>query len=99
MSFDNQRANRLDTDNEKKLKDIEKKIIRTGLLESPGSFMIALGLYAKFIGKGHAFYPALNNPDVIQFLLVVGTMILVWGSIRVFSLMLQKNRLLANRDH
>lgn len=89
----------MDTNNEKKLKDIEKKIILTGLIESPGSIMLALGLYAKLIANGHAFYPALNNPKVIQFLLVVGTLIVIWGSIRVVSLMLQKNRLLANRDH
>ena len=86
----------MDTNNEKKLKDIEKKIILTGLLESPGSIMLALGLYARFIAKGHAFHPALDNPEVIQFLLVVGTMIVVWGTVRTISLILKKKKLLDN---
>jgi len=90
---------RMHDNNDSKLKEIERKIIRTGLLEAPGYFMLALGLYAKLIARGHAFHPALNNPEVIRFLLVVGIMIVAWGSIRIISLIRQKSKLLANGNH
>lgn len=78
---------------EKRLKEINKKILMVSIIEMPGTVMFGLGLYAKFAANGNAFVPLLNDESVVNFLLVGGALIMAWGSYKVFTLSREKARL------
>lgn len=78
---------------EKRLKEINKKILTVSIIEMPGTVMLGLGLYAKFTANGNAFMPLLNDESIVNFLLVGGALIMAWGSYKVFTLSREKVRL------
>jgi hypothetical protein len=80
-------------DIEKQIKEIDKKILMTNIIDLPGTIMFALGLYGKFAANGNAFVPWLNDGQVVNFLLVFGALIMAGGGYRIFTLIREKARL------
>lgn len=78
---------------EEKIKELDKEIRKVGLIESPGSIMVGLGLYGKFAANGDAFHPLLNNMTIIDSMLVVGGLIMIWGTYKIISLSKEKMKL------
>ncbi len=78
---------------DKEIEEIQRKIKITGIIETPGSMMLGLGLYAKFGANGDPFHPILKNETLVILLLAVGTAIMTWGACRIFILSRQKSKL------
>ena len=78
---------------EQRIKEIQKEMVKVSVLESPGAFMLALGLYGKFFSEGDAFLPILNNETVVNVLLGLGVAIMLWGATRIMSLVREGARL------
>lgn len=85
-------------DKEERIKAIQKEIIKVSVLESPGTILLGLGLYAKFAANGDAFIPLLNNQDIVNAILILGGAIIVWGASRLISLSMERVRLQAELD-
>ena len=79
---------------EQRVKEIEKQLVMTGIIDAPGTILTGLGLYGKFIAKGDAIHPILNNMAVVDTMIVVGVAIIVWCGNRFFGLIKEKSRLL-----
>ena len=78
---------------EQRLKDIDKELIKVSIIDAPGTIMLGLGLYAKFAANGGAFVPILNNESVVNFMLVAGAGIMIWGAFKMVSLGREKARI------
>ena len=78
---------------EQRLKEIDREIVKVGIIDAPGTILVGLGLYAKFAARGDAFHPLLNDPSVVNIMLLVGGAIMVWGAYKVVSLSREKMRL------
>jgi hypothetical protein len=75
---------------EDRIKKIEKEITKVSIIDSPGSIMVGLGLYAKFSANGDAFHPILNNESIVNVMLTLGAAIMVWGGYKIFTLTREK---------
>lgn len=71
---------------EERIAELQRKIVKVSMLESPGSIMAGLGFYGKFGANGNAFHPLLNDPAVVNALLVVGVAIMILGASKIISL-------------
>lgn len=78
---------------EERIKQIDKKIIKVSIIDAPGTMMLGLGLFAKFKGNPADLYPALGNPTVVNFMIVIGAVIMIWGGFKVFTLSKEKSQL------
>jgi hypothetical protein len=74
------------TNTEQRIKDIDKEMIKVGIIDALGSIMVGLGLYGKFAANGNAFLPILNDESVVNFLLGVGAAVMAWGAYRFITL-------------
>lgn len=45
--------------------------------------MLGLGLYVKFSANEEALLPILNNQSVVNFMLVAGAAIMLWGTYKI----------------
>jgi hypothetical protein len=72
--------------------EFDREIVRIAILEAPGAVLLGLGLYGRFEADGKAFIDILNNPDVVNGMLVAGAAIMAWGSWRVIRLVLARAR-------
>jgi hypothetical protein len=80
-------------DKEQRIKEIDKQIAKVGIIDAPGSIMVGLGLYAKFIANGDAFLPILNDQSFVNMILVFGAAIMIWGAYRTFTLVRERARI------
>jgi hypothetical protein len=80
-------------DKEQQLKEVDKEIIKIGIIDAPGTIMLGLGLYAKFAANGNAFHPILNNHTVVNALIFAGAAIMVWGAFKLTTLSLKKAKI------
>ena len=81
---------------DQKIRELDKAITKVALMESPGTIILGLALYAKFAAEGDAFHPLLNNPIVVDSMLGVGALIMIWGGYKIFTLNKAKAKLLNN---
>lgn len=83
----------LQEEKQKALRLIERKILVTGILDTPGAIMIALWASAKF-SHGEPFLLALKNETVLDALLVIGGAIMCLCMLRIVSLLAEKKKIL-----
>jgi hypothetical protein len=83
----------LTPDLEQRIKEIDKEIVKVGIMDSPGAVLLGLALYAIFAADGDAFLPILNNQTVVYGMLVVGGAIMLWGFFKTLSLARERSRL------
>jgi hypothetical protein len=78
---------------QQRIKDIEKQVIKITLLETPGSLLFGVGLYAKFTGNGGSILPILQKQAVVNSIIVIGAAIMLWGTYKIIMLAQEKSRL------
>lgn len=78
---------------EEQIKALDKKIIKSSIIDAPGTMLFGLGLFAKFSDSAASLYPALGNPTVVNFMIVIGAVIMIWGGYKVISLSMEKSQL------
>ena len=78
---------------EDEIKNIDKQIVMIAIMDTPGTILLGLGLYAKFGTNGDAFHPLLNDPNIVTSMLVLGSAIMAWGGYKMFTLNREKNKL------
>lgn len=76
--------------NEQRIKEIEKEILKVSIMDAPGSILFGLGLYGKFAANGDAFPPMLNDPSIVNSLLAAGFAIMAWGGYKILTLSREK---------
>lgn len=78
---------------EERLKEIQKEITKVVMLESPGTIMVGVGLYAKFAANGDTGIEILNNQSVVNGMLILGAVIMCWGASRLMSLLKERSKI------
>ena len=78
---------------EERIAEIDKEMIKVSLIDTPGSIMVGLGLYAKFGSNGDAFHPLLNNESFVNGMLAIGAGIVIWGGYKILTLGREKAKL------
>ena len=61
-----------------KLVQINKKIVLTQAIGTPGAILLGLGIYGMFGANGDAFHPLLNDEIFVKNILIIGTVIEIW---------------------
>ena len=79
---------------EQQIIEIDKKILVARLVDTPGTVIFLLAIYAKFYTDGDAFVSVLNNAQVVNSMFVVGVVLMVWGGLKIFKLRREKNRIM-----
>ncbi len=80
----------MEQDNQTQLKEIDKKILITTLIDGLATLVFVLAAYTKFWSKGSPLHPILANDLLVYAMLGVGGAIMVWGGLRLFALRRQK---------
>jgi hypothetical protein len=78
---------------EAEIQAIDKKIMMVSIMDAPGSILVGLALYSKFATNGDAFHPLLNDPDVVNSMIVLGGVIMAWGAYKILTLSQAKRKL------
>ena len=79
---------------EQQIKEIDQKILVARLVDTPGTLIFLLAIYAKFYTNGDAFIAVLNNPQIVNSMFVVGVVLMIWGGVKIFKLRREKNRIM-----
>lgn len=79
---------------EEEIKAIDKQILMVSIMDTPGTILFGLALYAHFGAKGNAFHPLLNEPSITTSMFALGGVIMAWGGYKIFTLSRAKNTLL-----
>lgn len=58
--------------NDARAQYIAKEMKKISIMDTLGVILVGLGLYGKFGANGNAFHPLLNDPDVINTMLILG---------------------------
>ncbi|MBE9564988.1 MAG: hypothetical protein IMF17_07055 [Proteobacteria bacterium] len=61
-----------------KLIQINKKIVLTQVIGTPGAILLGLGIYGMFGANGDAFHPLLNDEIFVKNILIIGAAIEIW---------------------
>lgn len=73
---------------------IERKIRKIAILETPGVILVGLGLHGKFVGsQGNAFHPLLNDQDTVNSMLITGGAIMAFCAYKIVSLLIAKKQI------
>ncbi len=86
----------MQAEREEKLKNYRRNFIRIQIIEAPGIIMLGLGVVSKF--SETAPFPALENPDLVNTMLVVGGCMALWGIYQSIKLQLERGRLLKESE-
>ena len=78
---------------EEKLKELDRKMVRVGIIDTPGFIALGLGLYAKFGAEPGDLHPILENPTVSSGLLIGGAAIAAWGALQMVSIARQRSEI------
>jgi len=78
---------------QQRIKEIDKQIITISIIETPGSIMFGVGIYSKFVGKGEAILPFLQDDTMVNSIIVIGAAIILWGTYKILMLKQEKARL------
>jgi hypothetical protein len=76
-----------------RINEIQKEIRNIAIMDFPASILVGLGLYGKFGSSGNAFHPLLNDQNVVNGMLIIAAAIMIWGSIKIISLLKERAQL------
>lgn len=80
-----------------KLAEINKKLVKVQVLDLPGPLLLGLAFYAKF-GTNDPFHPLLKNELVLMAMFIIGGVISLWGVLKATKLAKQKQKILKGED-
>ena len=69
------------------IKENTAKFIKVQIIGSIGTILVGLALYAIFGAQGDAFHPLLNDMEVVNGMLIVGSVIMIWQYVTIIPLM------------
>ena len=78
---------------QEQLKDIDKKIIFTQIVDTPGTILLGLGLYAKFKANGDPLFEFMKEDNIVLSMIVIGAAIVFWGMYQTIALAKKKTEL------
>ncbi len=78
------------SDKDARAQYIAKEMQKISIMDTPGVILVGLGLYGKFGANGNAFHPLLNDPDVINTMLIIGGCIMGYCAYRAIILVTNK---------
>ncbi|NVK38383.1 MAG: hypothetical protein HWE18_10685 [Gammaproteobacteria bacterium] len=81
------------SDKDARAQYIAKEMQKIGIMDTPGAILVGLGLYGKFGANGNAFHPLLNDPSIINTMLVVGGSIMAYCAYRAIMVVTKKQTL------
>jgi len=79
---------------DQQIKEIDQKILVARLVDTPGTIIFLLAIYAKFYTNGDAFLAVLNSTQVVNSMFVVGAVLMAWGGVKIFKLRRERNRIM-----
>lgn len=68
--------------NAAELQTLQKQLVRTVMLGTPGTLLVGLALFTKMDKNSAPIHPLLNNENVIMGMFVVGGAIMFWSMLR-----------------
>lgn len=71
---------------EERIKQIQKEITRVSIIDTSGAVMLGLGLFARFQTEGEPLHPLLANYVIVNGMIIFGSVIMVWGVLKMISL-------------
>jgi len=77
---------KMNEEHQEKLHALKKQIIKVSIIDSTGSILLGLAMYARFAAKGNAFIPLLNDESVVMAMFIAGGAIMVWGFLKVLTI-------------
>lgn len=83
------------TSNEK-LVQINKKVVITQLIGTPGAILLGLGIYGMFGANGDAFHPLLNDEIFVKNILIIGAAIEIWQLYVLIPLFKKRSEIIMN---
>lgn len=81
--------------NDIRIKQIDRQIMLTNIIDTPFTLLLGLALYARFGQKDADFLPLLNDPILLNTLLGVSIGVMIFSGIQIFKLNREKRALLA----
>ena len=79
--------------NEQRLKEIKKELIKINLIETIPMIMIGLGLYAKFGKVDELIFEFLTNDSIVNGMFIVSVPVVLWCIYRTLKLALEQKNL------
>ena len=76
------------------LRQIQRNLLITIIIDTPGTILVGLGLYGVFGADGDAFLKILNDQNIAYGAIVVGGAIMIWSFVRVLSLLQKKAKIM-----
>ena len=76
---------------EDELKELDKRLLRVSVIDTPGIIALALGLFAKFSDDPGSLHPVFQDPTVSTGLVVFGGAIAIWGLYQVISIVRRRS--------
>ena len=79
-----------------KLIEINKKIVLTQVIGTPGAILLGLGIYGMFGANGDAFHPLLNDEIFVKNILIIGAAIEIWQFYVLIPLFKKRSEIIQN---
>jgi hypothetical protein len=76
------------------LRQIQRNLLITIIIDTPGTILVGLGLYGVFGADGDAFLNILNDQNIAYGAIVLGGAIMIWSFVRVLSLLQKKAKIM-----
>ena len=70
---------------EQELAALQKRMVRVAMIDSLGTFLLAMGLLGKF-AISVAIHPILKSPNVTTGMIVAGGVIMAWGALQIVAI-------------
>lgn len=77
---------------------INRKLVLINAIGAPGGLLLALSLYTLFTSNDDVLFSVLKNTTVVYGMLIIGTIIEAWVTIKNISLYKRRSVLLKERN-
>ena len=79
---------------DEELRQIQRWLLITSILDLPGVILMGLGLYAVFGTDRNAFPNILNNQSIAFGAILMGGVIMAWALVKMLSLLKRRSEIL-----
>lgn len=83
---------------DEELRQIQRKLLITSIIDAPGAILMGLGLYGVFGADGNAFLDILNNQDIAFGAIAVGGAIMAWALVKMAFLLKRRAEISSARN-
>ena len=79
---------------DEELRQIQRKLLITSIIDTPGAILMVLGLYGVFGTGGNTFLDVLKNQNIAYGAIAVGGAIMAWALVRMVLLLKRRAEIL-----